>query len=434
MAKILITSIGTGLNDKKDISKGYRETNYYSDTQMNYETPYIFEALKNFNGIDKCIFIGTCGSDWFSLYEYLFNKDSLYDEEYATQLLTLFEGFENKIPNEDDLIKTNMILEKLKLCMGDFCKEIILLKYGLNNAEHIENFGLLSTLVDYIDENDEIYFDITHSFRSLPMYEFLTIEYLKATRQKNFKIGLISYGMFEVSKANNNKTPIVDMTQIVDILEWIKAVEEFNKFGTAYLLQELLDKSPDMFDLSKEERKMFRFLGDAISVNQTKDFKKLVEGCYKLNKNDCSKVINSVVAQIFKDISDRFSECTNDEILLLFELALWNLEKKRYLNGAVIAVESVLFYIEQLTGKSRDYLRDAVVKIKVQSDIVRNFLNLYNSIRKTRNNLCHMNLISQTELDKFIEDIKGLRTIYKNRFKDNDVSQNALKDAFLNKK
>ena len=60
------------------------------------------------------------------------------------------------------------------------------------------HFSLTS---DVIDEGEEIYFDITHGLRNIPMLVMAILEYAKVT--KGILIGGIYYGAFEVDRLHN---------------------------------------------------------------------------------------------------------------------------------------------------------------------------------------------------------------------------------------
>ncbi|HIC96177.1 TPA: TIGR02221 family CRISPR-associated protein [Candidatus Bipolaricaulota bacterium] len=58
-----------------------------------------------------------------------------------------------------------------------------------------EIWDIFSTIVNEIEEKDELYLDITHAFRSLPLLATVIINYLKV--MKNIQVRAISYGAME---------------------------------------------------------------------------------------------------------------------------------------------------------------------------------------------------------------------------------------------
>ncbi|MBK7995030.1 MAG: CRISPR-associated DxTHG motif protein, partial [Blastocatellia bacterium] len=61
-----------------------------------------------------------------------------------------------------------------------------------NGSSENELWDIFSNLTESINQNDEVAFDITHSFRSLPVLSLLAISYLRVA--KNIKIKYLLYG------------------------------------------------------------------------------------------------------------------------------------------------------------------------------------------------------------------------------------------------
>jgi CRISPR-associated DxTHG motif protein len=110
-----------------------------------------------------------------------------------------------------------------------------------------ELWQIFQKLTDAVEENEELYFDITHSFRSLPFLSFLAIAYLKAA--KNVQVKGVLYGAHE-ARDDNNQSPVFDLTAFVQLLDWLTAVNQFTATGNAeYLAKQLQTHHSD--DLSQ---------------------------------------------------------------------------------------------------------------------------------------------------------------------------------------
>ena len=81
----------------------------------------------------------------------------------------------------------------------------------------------LFKLLENIDEDDEVYFEITHLFRSVSVMSFIMAEFGKT--YKNFKLAGIYYGMLK----KDEPSLIIDISMFIDLLEWAKAIEEIEK-------------------------------------------------------------------------------------------------------------------------------------------------------------------------------------------------------------
>lgn len=99
-----------------------------------------------------------------------------------------------------------------------------------------EIWEIFDNVIKEIDYKDEIIFDITHAFRSLPMLASVILNYAKVL--KNAKILGIYYGAYE-AKDKNNIAPIFDLTPLSDILDWSQAVNVFLKYGISGPFKEI---------------------------------------------------------------------------------------------------------------------------------------------------------------------------------------------------
>jgi CRISPR-associated Csx2 family protein len=436
MSRILITSIGSGSYDKETKSTNYRPADYYlGNEEKSVQSAYIYDALKTLRGFDKMILVGTCGSQWYALYDHLYNKDSaikpitMHDDEYTYHLLELLEE-EKKWRMDPE--KMRQELEPLKASMGSICAEIIVLKYGLNDEELLLNFELMTKISEYIRDGDELSFDITHSFRSLAFFELLAVNYLKETLGKKISLDFVSYGMFDIAKENGQKSPIVDLSHLVKMMDWIKASEEYNRYGTTGLLADLMEREQLGVDLSKEEKKALRRLGgEAISTNDLCEFKNLIRNCNNIVKRGG----NLVLSYIFSDLSARFSSKLDDDMLLQAELSKWHFEKGRYINSVITLVEATIKYCADLIGADVSEWNNAhKISTKIRELISPNsevgqFRKRYNTIHAMRNKLAHAEDLKQKEILDLEEYIKGFYSTYERQFKNHRENEEALRKA-----
>ena len=117
-------------------------------------------------------------------------------------------------------------------------------KEGRSEEEIMENF---LTLLNQLQPGDEVVFDITHSFRSLPMLNLVALNYVRVL--KGIKIDKIYYGALEVlgpfaqvraMPEEKRVAPIFDLTPYAALLDWTFAVDEFTRFGLVERLAELV--------------------------------------------------------------------------------------------------------------------------------------------------------------------------------------------------
>lgn len=106
---------------------------------------------------------------------------------------------------------------------------------GKSEAELWQIFAAISNAVH---EGDEIAFDITHGFRSLPMIALLTIAYLKQV--KGVKVQYVLYGAYEAR--DDRGAPVFDLTPFADLLDWLAAAKMFMATGDSSELGQLIQE------------------------------------------------------------------------------------------------------------------------------------------------------------------------------------------------
>jgi CRISPR-associated DxTHG motif protein len=112
--------------------------------------------------------------------------------------------------------------------------QIVTIPEGHSESDLWEIFDVLTSAVA---ENETVIFDVTHSFRSLPILAFLAIAYLKAA--KNVKVERILYGAWE-AKDTENHSPVFDLTPFIVLLDWLAAANRFVVAGDGHDLAQLV--------------------------------------------------------------------------------------------------------------------------------------------------------------------------------------------------
>jgi CRISPR-associated DxTHG motif protein len=107
---------------------------------------------------------------------------------------------------------------------------------------------IFEAVVNAVTHESLVIFDITHAFRSIPFLAFLATAFLqKAT---NVKVDSVYYAAF---KRDQPKTPIVDLTPAVKLLDWLTATQQFITTGSSVDLGELLKTIQQDFTFNIEE-------------------------------------------------------------------------------------------------------------------------------------------------------------------------------------
>ncbi len=102
-----------------------------------------------------------------------------------------------------------------------------------------ELWDIFSALTEVVADREEVVFDITHSFRSIPFLTFLAAAYLRAARRAHIRA--VVYGAYEARpKDDPGPRPVFDLTPFVSLLDWLAATNQFIHTGDAQYLARLL--------------------------------------------------------------------------------------------------------------------------------------------------------------------------------------------------
>jgi CRISPR-associated Csx2 family protein len=105
---------------------------------------------------------------------------------------------------------------------------------------------IFATLYKSLQKNDTVIFDITHSFRSIPMLVLVALNYAKVLNSVNLEG--IYYGAFDVlgnidavcqMPVAQRIAPIFDLSVFDSLLDWSTAVDRFIESGDASLVSKL---------------------------------------------------------------------------------------------------------------------------------------------------------------------------------------------------
>ena len=407
MAKILIAGIGGG--EKRDGK--YRETNYSLEGKVYENRSFIASVIEEHFKIDKTIFIGTVGSMWDNLYEYYCKKYNIdYDEEYAMSL------FETIVEANKDMDISQLKIEKFNDIFNGKIEGRVT-KYGVDSEQIFDNFNIILNLQDTLKDGDEVYIDITHSFRFNAMWMFLVMNFITDLMDKNIEIKMISYGMFEIADRTSNITPIIDLNAFYKLLKWIKGAQSFKNYGNSYLLLDNIE--------NEELRKKLKTFSHAMNLNYI--------GTLKQNLNSLKKLLPEIdemkgpgkllIPQIVREFVKEFDGVKKDFILQV-RLAKWHYKQSRYAMAYININEAIKGYVadelrEFYPNKSEEELLDYARKwfFKLEPRVSRpnfkkdnenkkiiEYYKIFDHSRRVRNDIAH----SLGQKDSAINDIISL--------------------------
>ena len=390
MAKILISSLGAGsvTGVTENSIRKYRTTVYRIDGK-DYQDSFVASVLYKHLKLDGIIFIGTVKSTWEEVYRFFYEdrtKQTLDNKEldYYFYLVDKIKelNYESKLNSLD--------LEPIEKLLGDR-SQCIPIKYGLNEAELAQNFDRIIQVVDSLQPGDEVYIDISNSFRSLSMFLFLVIGFIKdIAASKGIKISGVYYGMFDFEAFKNLKyAPIVDLKSFVEITDWIKAGYSLQTYGDSTLIAKLLENQ-NQPQLASSLTKFSQAvnIGYLSSIRQRIQY--LQHELKDLKITGAFKYLQPSIEKFLKPFDRR------KESDFQLELAGWYFKHQRYATGYLTLIEAILTYLCEIEQKNPDLASDRkIVKNllfeKNSNAKTSRIAKLYKEINEIRKKIAHPN-------------------------------------------
>lgn len=325
--KVFISVLGTNI---------YGKCKYVADGFESTETPFIqlatleYHKAKEWSEDSKIYILTTAKSK-----ELNWNKNITERTRF---------GSEEKIP----YMGLETILEQAGFPIIAQCVDIP------DGKDKEEMWTIFDILFNLLEEGDEIYFDLTHSFRYIPMLVLVFGNYAKFLKKS--KVKGITYGNYDARI--DNKAPIIDLLPLSALQDWTFASADFIKNGYVKrlvemandelkpILREAQGKDPNASNLNSfvknldvlvEERLMCRGL-DVIGSNT---LRKLTKGIGQMGE-ELIKPLGPVIEEIGKSFKG-FNE--EEDIFNAFAAAKWCYEKQLYQQCTTFLEEGVISYI-----------------------------------------------------------------------------------------
>ena len=222
MTQTLISFLGKA--QKRDGQ--YREANYEFENGTIETARFFSRALNKVIKPERLIILGTSASMWDVLCENLGAdehehwaqlSDAVESDSVTQNLLNQFNKTVSEILNTDCRLK--------------------LIPYGDDLPQQI---AILQKMAEDVTQGDSVSLDLTHGLRHLPMLGLLSAMYLKTAREVD--IEGIYYGALERTNQETNLTPVMRLDGLLEMADWISALDGFNKTGNIAPFSDLLQR------------------------------------------------------------------------------------------------------------------------------------------------------------------------------------------------
>lgn len=235
MRKVLFSFLGRG--DYKPCVYAYDGK---SMTKTRFIQTAIYEGTKAENQLDMMVIFTTREA-----------KEQNWEDHFDARKNERLEGLKNAL---------SRITPDAKVKLVDISSE----------QDEAANWALFDAILAQIEEGDEIYFDITHSLRSIPVIALIALNY--ATLIKKAEIKKLMYGWFDPQQPEKI-APIIDMSKMLTLLKWTNGVDQFIRTGDASVICELTETE------NRETR-----LDDTLTIEEKNSVLPLKKMADQLNK------------------------------------------------------------------------------------------------------------------------------------------------------
>lgn len=335
--KILIVPLGKG---------GYQNTRYVDEEGTEIAvTGYAFDAIIKKENPNRVMLIGTKTSGWNGVIDWYSLKQT---EQKKREAEILKERFKENPEIEQKAV------EKYIRDAGKFdCVKISLIPEGKNEAELQEYFEKMresfQKILEGIDK-PKIIFDISNGFRSIPLYMMMLIRYVGMIDRNELSY-TVYYGIFDARDRKNNSTPLVNLTTVSELTEWINAISEFRSLGSVKKLCECLKmektkKNKEVVEGIIGEFERFNYAMNSNNLYYLETGINYIAGM-NIVQMDLSEPARLMLSDLKKDFYNRFyaekGMYTHSELLV--KLAQLFTDQGRYGAAAVSIQEGIITYI-----------------------------------------------------------------------------------------
>ena len=251
------------------------------------------------------------------------------------------------------------------------------IKDGMNKEEIWEVF---QTIYDTLEVGDELYLDLTHSFRFLPMLLLVLGNYAKFL--KGITIENIVYGNYEARSIAENEAPIISLLPLANLQDWTFAAANYLQNGRVTQLEGLANKElKEMLQNTKDINQDARALNKYVKTLST--FTKDLLNCrgqairsgeainaIRTEAKRIEKVIITPMAPVLDKINHSLEIfLPNEHVFNGFYAAQWCFNNQLYQQAITLLQENIVTYI--CLQKKLD------ISNKSQREMVNKAFNIY---------------------------------------------------------
>ena len=247
---------------------------------------------------------------------------------------------------------------------------------------------LFELMAEEAEENDEIYLDITYSFRSTPALLLIISNYVSVLR--NVKLQGLYYGKVDAKlQSEYSKAVIFEMTEMLNLYKWSQAIDAYLRTGNAQLLVNTVNEIAPVHEVDRQFLELAERLNRVSMAIETCRGRMVEEAIREaLEQLDYMKDDPSGRLKPFQKLLDRISEKLKGykpgsyEESLLF-IVDWCIKHHLYQQGYTFLNDGILTLMTRLAGLDpHDYKKRQKVKEVINEILGRNNKRLGPNMKK----------------------------------------------------
>lgn len=218
-------------------------------------------------------------------------------------------------------------------------------------------WDIFDTVYSTLKKDDQIYFDVTHAFRSIPLFSVVLFNYSKF--MISTEVVSVMYGAFEKlgpaykvrqMPLEERIVQVVDLTNIIRLQQYNQIASNLKDFGRVSRISEMInDETDSNNDIIRNLKKAIEDLDNFIVTIDIRSIKKgnfvnlyrnYIKSYYKKNK------IGLPIGTILKELENELSDFLAKESYQNVEAAInWTIRHEMFTQTYPLAEEYVIFYI-----------------------------------------------------------------------------------------
>ena len=230
-----------------------------------------------------------------------------------------------------------------------------------------ETWDIFNTIYSKLKEGDEIYLDVTHAFRSIPLFSIVLFNYSKF--MIDTQLISVMYGAFEklgpqykakLIPIEERIVPLMDMTNIVRLQEYNQLASSLKEFGKVGGMKDIISQ--------EGETQQFYTFGKAFSdldeFIATIDFKNLKKGKYIIDFRNLYKKLERSnqfvppILNLLNGIEKETEEFRSENSYVNIEAAInWTIKHNWLMQSFPLAEEYIIY---RLADKLKDLKPDGM--------------------------------------------------------------------------